>query len=241
MTDKLEKRQSVDRLDKKLSASKVIAKKARAGQSPRNSLDNLALELGSKDSQDHDEKQNNDLSEEDYSAEYDVDHPTGDRTRDKVRKLLTDAMFQEGENIVDNRSAAETASNAIENAMFTKFNGNGAPYKSKYRNISFNLKDKKNSPLRMAVLKRFIPPSKLLEMSNEDLANEELKINREKVHEKMTRDAMPYNKQEASTDMFRCGKCKERKCNYYQMQTRSADEPLTTFVSCVNCGNRWRF
>lgn len=33
---------------------------------------------------------------------------------------------------------------------------------------------------------------------------------------------------------------RERKCSYYQMQTRSADEPMTTFVRCVACGNRWR-
>jgi transcription elongation factor S-II len=42
------------------------------------------------------------------------------------------------------------------------------------------------------------------------------------------------------TDAFRCGKCRERQCSYYQMQTRSADEPMTTFVRCVKCGNRWR-
>lgn len=41
--------------------------------------------------------------------------------------------------------------------------------------------------------------------------------------------------------MFRCGKCKTYKTSYYQMQTRSADEPMTTFVSCHNCGNRWKF
>lgn len=41
--------------------------------------------------------------------------------------------------------------------------------------------------------------------------------------------------------MFRCGKCKTYKTSYYQMQTRSADEPMTTFVTCHNCGNRWKF
>jgi transcription elongation factor S-II len=48
---------------------------------------------------------------------------------------------------------------------------------------------------------------------------------------------------QASTDAFQCGKCKQRKCTYFQMQTRSADEPMTTFVSCVThgCGNRWKF
>jgi transcription elongation factor S-II len=40
---------------------------------------------------------------------------------------------------------------------------------------------------------------------------------------------------------FTCGKCKSKKTHYYQMQTRSADEPMTTFVSCLNCSNRWKF
>jgi transcription elongation factor S-II len=43
-----------------------------------------------------------------------------------------------------------------------------------------------------------------------------------------------------TTDMFRCGKCGQRKCCYYQLQTRSADEPMTTFITCVPCGNRWK-
>ena len=47
---------------------------------------------------------------------------------------------------------------------------------------------------------------------------------------------------QASTDQFRCGKCRKSNCTYYQMQTRSADEPMTTFVQCVTpgCGNRWK-
>ena len=47
-------------------------------------------------------------------------------------------------------------------------------------------------------------------------------------------------KLEASTDNFTCRKCKSNKCSYYQLQTRSADEPMTTFVTCINCGNRWK-
>jgi DNA-directed RNA polymerase subunit M/transcription elongation factor TFIIS len=44
----------------------------------------------------------------------------------------------------------------------------------------------------------------------------------------------------ASTDQFRCGKCRKNKCSYSEMQTRSADESTTIFVNCLNCGNRWR-
>jgi DNA-directed RNA polymerase subunit M/transcription elongation factor TFIIS len=40
---------------------------------------------------------------------------------------------------------------------------------------------------------------------------------------------------------FKCGKCKSKKTDYYQMQTRSADEPMTTYVTCKNCGHRWKF
>ena len=43
-----------------------------------------------------------------------------------------------------------------------------------------------------------------------------------------------------ATDEYQCWKCKNRKCTFYQLQTRSADEPMTTFVSCLSCANRWR-
>ena len=44
----------------------------------------------------------------------------------------------------------------------------------------------------------------------------------------------------AATDMFRCSKCGKRECTYYEMQTRSADEPMTQFIRCLNCGKQWK-
>ena len=67
-----------------------------------------------------------------------------------------------------------------------------------------------------------------------------------------------FAKLQASTDDFECLKCLdiERKkaklekleinrdeytqSTYYQLQTRSADEPMTTFVSCLKCATRWK-
>jgi transcription elongation factor S-II len=48
------------------------------------------------------------------------------------------------------------------------------------------------------------------------------------------------SKQVAKTELFKCGKCKKRECSYYELQVRSADESSTIFVTCLNCGNRWR-
>jgi transcription elongation factor S-II len=45
---------------------------------------------------------------------------------------------------------------------------------------------------------------------------------------------------EASTDTFTCRKCKSNKCTYMGVQTRSADEATTIFVTCLSCGNRWK-
>jgi transcription elongation factor S-II len=68
-------------------------------------------------------------------------------------------------------------------------------------------------------------------------------------------------KEEDYSGLFKCGKCKGVKTTYYQMQTRSADEPMvsslllflvlfalrtnalalqTTYVTCKTCGNRWK-
>ena len=44
----------------------------------------------------------------------------------------------------------------------------------------------------------------------------------------------------ATTNLFTCFKCKKNECTYYQLQTRSADEPMTTFVTCVLCDSHWR-
>lgn len=61
------------------------------------------------------------------------------------------------------------------------------------------------------------------------------------IQQKIKRDAAKYTMNiEASTDMFTCKKCKSKKCTYYELQTRSADEPATIFVTCLDCGKHWK-
>jgi DNA-directed RNA polymerase subunit M/transcription elongation factor TFIIS len=61
------------------------------------------------------------------------------------------------------------------------------------------------------------------------------------LNEKMERDKNKYEvDKRLATSEFKCRKCNQRECSFYQLQTRSADEPMTTFVSCMNCGNKWK-
>ena len=43
-----------------------------------------------------------------------------------------------------------------------------------------------------------------------------------------------------ATDRFRCSRCRQKMCTYYELQTRSADEPMTIFITCISCGKQWR-
>jgi transcription elongation factor S-II len=114
----------------------------------------------------------------------------------------------------------------------------GKEYASKYRQLTFNLK--KNVVLAARVLFGEVLPDALVRMTAEELADEELQRKRQEWMEKKARERQT-DQEESTTDMFRCGRCGERRCTYFQKQTRSADEPMTTFVRCVKCGNRWKF
>jgi DNA-directed RNA polymerase subunit M/transcription elongation factor TFIIS len=51
-----------------------------------------------------------------------------------------------------------------------------------------------------------------------------------------------YSKKSTASIFMYCSSCKiKTKCDYYQLQTRSADEPMTTFVTCLECDKRWKF
>jgi DNA-directed RNA polymerase subunit M/transcription elongation factor TFIIS len=77
------------------------------------------------------------------------------------------------------------------------------------------------------------------EMSPIDLYPSRWKESIEKIIE--TEKKM-YSTQKSASIFMRCSGCKKKtKCDYYQLQTRSADEPMTTFVNCLECGKKWKF
>ena len=72
------------------------------------------------------------------------------------------------------------------------------------------------------------------------MASEAMKQLRQEFSKEGIREAQVAKNQGTETNLFKCGKCGKRKTTYTQLQTRSADEPMTTFVLCLDCGNRWK-
>ena len=96
----------------------------------------------------------------------------------------------------------------------------------------------KNDSLMDKINKKQINIDKLAFMSFQQLFPNHWK---EMLDEKYKREKLMYeDKPESMTDQFKCGRCKQRKCTYYELQTRSADEGMTLFITCIICGNRWR-
>lgn len=88
------------------------------------------------------------------------------------------------------------------------------------------------------IVKNEINPEKICYLNVCDIFPENWK---ELLDLKIKRDKIKYDlKPEAMTDVFKCRKCGSRSCSYYEIQTRSADEPMTQFINCLDCGNRWR-
>ena len=102
--------------------------------------------------------------------------------------------------------------------------------RSIYTNLNDNIIEQINSEAIKAHVVAF--------MTHQELNPEKWQ---ELIDKKIIKDKNKFeNNIEASTDTFTCRKCKSKKCTFYQQQIRSADEPMTTFVTCLDCGNRFK-
>ncbi|AMD22350.1 HGR011Wp [Eremothecium sinecaudum] len=163
-----------------------------------------------------------------------------DKLRDMVIKAFYDALAKESEHPPQ---SILTTSIEIEKQMY-KLNPtseNEKAYKDKYRVIYSNVISKNNPELKHKITNGDISPEHLVSCNPKDLAPEHLKRKLEEIAKQNLFNAQGATLERSVTDRFQCGKCKEKKVSYYQLQTRSADEPLTTFCTCEVCGNRWKF
>lgn len=190
------------------------------------------------------EEKSKDDSDKEKSKKLQASFPASSNTTDairlKCREMLVGALQVDDEDFEGCASAEELAEE-LEEAIYLEFRNTDMRYKNRVRSRIANLKDSKNPTLRINFLVGAIPASRLAVMTAEEMASNEMKKVREQFKKEAINDAQLATVQGTQTDLLKCGKCKKRNCTYNQIQTRSADEPMTTFVLCNECGHRWKF
>lgn len=114
-------------------------------------------------------------------------------------------------------------------------------YTNKARSITSNLDSNSyinNKRLIQRLKEHEFLPHEVALMKPDDMFPEMWK---ETIDNKLKRDEHVFEEKPAAmTTQFKCGKCKKNECIFQELQLRSADEPMTLFITCLNCGNRWK-
>ncbi|KFM05453.1 Transcription elongation factor A protein 3, partial [Aptenodytes forsteri] len=168
---------------------------------------------------------------------------TGDSVRDKCIEMLTAALRMDDDYKEFGVNCEKMASEIEDHILWGglgELKSTDMKYRNRVRSRISNLKDPKNPSLRRNVLCGAILPSLIARMTAEEMASDELKELRNAMTQEAIREHQMAKTGGTVTDLFQCGKCKKKNCTYNQVQTRSADEPMTTFVLCNECGNRWK-
>lgn len=112
-------------------------------------------------------------------------------------------------------------------------------YKQKFVQIQKNLKE--SPDLKTKILAGVVKTARVME-----LLPETLWPGGPYADAKMAGVARDMKKEFKYTDvenykgLFQCWKCRDYKTTYYELQTRSADEPMTVFITCHECDITWK-
>jgi len=169
--------------------------------------------------------------------------PTSDSVRKTIRDKLAKALAATPPKDSQVKYCKpEVIAAEIENVLYVSSNDDKQVYRKRFTTLDYNISDQKNAALRLDVLCGRVSAAKLCSMTPHQLANPEMQRKAKELKEERAAAAVlgkTGNWQQ--TINFTCGFCKKNNTEYMQMQTRSADEPMTTFVRCLNCRNNWKF
>jgi transcription elongation factor S-II len=116
-------------------------------------------------------------------------------------------------------------------------------YACKIRSIAYNAK---TNPMFVSFVERkIIPTENIPTLLHDEMNHCGLhSIMKEHLNEKerVMEQWRKYwdTEHQFSKGMFTCECCKSTHTVFNAVQTRSADEPMTVFITCMACNNRWR-
>lgn len=114
-------------------------------------------------------------------------------------------------------------------------------YTTRALSLEFNLRNPRNPELARRFKAGEISVRDLLFMRPEHAWPARWEEVRELVRfRQLRREAATMDPATAPDGAYTCSKCRSRKTVYTELQTRSADEPTTKFVRCLQCGKAWK-
>ena len=165
-------------------------------------------------------------------------YPSGtkDKMRLKCRSMLADSLrcpeYEE--------SYTDTLGAVIEDLIYEEFGNTDKAYVSRVRSRIVNLRDSGNPQLKSRVLDGAIAPERMAKMTLMEMLSDEAALDIQNFLHKSMNDHQLAVQKGSSSDFYKCSRCGKRDTTFTQAQTRSADEPMTTFVLCNVCGKRWK-
>ena len=166
--------------------------------------------------------------------------------RDKFREILIQKLNLPELDATDLEIGIFNATLDYANSLSIQLSWNCPLFMDTYinnaRSIYSNLKEDSyiaNTKLRDRLLQaKEFPPHELAYMPYDEIYPERWKdiIDKQKLRLKAAYEV----KQVSMTDSIKCGKCKNNKISYYELQIRSGDESMTQFFSCMTCGHKWK-
>jgi len=112
-------------------------------------------------------------------------------------------------------------------------------YLRKTRSILFNLTHVDNIQFKEKILSNEISTRVIADLKPHEIYPDLYKkiFQKEKrIEEKNKEEKLKYQ----NLNGVECLKCKSKNTTHYELQTRSADEPMTVFYTCCDCENRWK-
>ena len=157
--------------------------------------------------------------------------------REKVMENFQEYLSSELAQTLEDAMLRHIAHQCLQNTISVDWNNR--VFWNAYRNRAIVLYEHFKRGWAEKLNDGFVEPKTYAEMNEVDMWPAKWKSTMETIIE-MERN-MYNNDTHASIFLF-CSRCKKKsKCTYYQMQTRSADEPMTTFVTCLECDKQWKF
>lgn len=162
---------------------------------------------------------------------------TGVPTRDNCVGLLYDGLAFMSE---ESTTHVIIKAMEIERSAFVAFKGDTPEYRAKLRSLFQNLKNKSNRELGPRVMSGEITADRFVTMTHDELKSAERRKEDDELERENMKNAQVPMAEKSISDALKCGRCGQKRVSYSQAQTRSADEPMTTFCECTVCGNRWK-